>query len=86
MPEFKSIHDQWDEYRTAVYRGVEVSKVQHDETQQAFFAGALTILEMMASVGDMEMTDDEIRALLSSLHEEAIEFHREKIRKHTEQN
>lgn len=71
--ESESLADEWESYATHVMPAGAGAN-QRSETRRAFYAGAVSMMALMALALDDELSDDEQLAKLDSLHAEIKAF------------
>ena len=78
MAERKTIATLWDEYTSAVFRGMQPEAMQIYETRKAFYAGAFAFLQeqMVALDPGREPTESDLEWMTDILDElEAFHLH-----------
>lgn len=68
-PKVYTLEEEWENYRRQVIPNVTNDSVQYEETQKAFYAGALVVYGSAISLPDMDERDsldylDKLRASL----------------------
>lgn len=82
----QTVEQQWKEYSTRIWKGMkEISRAQHDETLQAFYAGAFSMLMNLKQIND-EMSDEEGIQILVNYTTELETFHRDFIKQRLNRN
>lgn len=80
-----TIEQEWRKYRKLVIPK-QASLTQKAETKQAFFAGAISILEIVYKLGDSDLTEDEACAKLDMLIKEGSDYAARRIAGQTRSN
>ncbi len=79
-PNTFTVETMWKMYRMLILP-VDVSKVQHDETKKAFYAGFLECFKVMSDyAGNLE--EDEACKLFDRLGKEGIDFYEKMVHEH----
>jgi hypothetical protein len=68
-----SIEDEWVNYASYIFQGMEVSREQYTETRKAFFAGFTAMMFQFKQINLAPM-DDVSRRHLDCLWSECVEF------------
>ena len=69
----RTIAGVWEEYRAKVIPP-NASEAQFKETEQAFYAGAYSVLEIMLTIGDDDVSMDDGVNKLESMKQECERF------------
>lgn len=77
-PEDIHIEKLWFVISKAMYKGQEVTQLQHDEMRKAFYIGFTECFKIMADLSD-RLSEDQAAAVLSRLSDEARAFHDKEI-------
>lgn len=83
----QTVKQQWAEYSTAIWRGMgRISNEQVNETRQAFYAGAYSMLMAVQRIGNDDVSESDGVNRLEEYKIELESFHRETIQNHTRRN
>lgn len=76
MKEHRTINSEWASLVKAMFGDGQISQVQHDEMQKAFYAGAATVINIMIGVSDDDVSVEAIAEIFEGLRQECLEFSR----------
>lgn len=84
MSKPETIRHQWTDYSTRIWRGMNhISEAQRNETKQAFYAGAYSLLMAIAGLGEDDVSEDAGAAVLEAYKQELEAFHISNINRRT---
>lgn len=76
----KTIQEEWDEYKTAVYKTTKLSEVHEAECKRAFLAGATVVLSQFIGIGqDPNISEDQGVEIIKTLANDVIDHVRRLI-------
>lgn len=81
-----TLTEEFAEYVNRCYAGVAISDVQYAETKQTFMAGALVALQAGVRACEDDISEAEAMTWLSSLMDECITYHHDRIQERTREN
>ena len=84
MPD--TIEIQWQRFAAAVFKGLNPSKTQFEETRKAFYAGVWALSCTMQALTNPAISEDDALAYMSSIQAECEEFFRDNLRKYLRSN
>lgn len=82
----KSIEEEWKGFSSMIFKKLDPSQVQIDETKQAFFAGAWAILCALNEVGEPHISEDQGVAYFEERQAEGKAFYQDLIKRYAERN
>lgn len=82
----KSLAEEWLILRAYVFGTEPVERVQLEEMQKAFFAGANVVCQMMLEIGEASVPDDVGVAHMESIVKECRRFKDELLRQYAGKN
>lgn len=74
MKEHRTINSEWESLVKAFFNDAPIPKVQHDEMQKAFYAGAATVINIMISFSDDRISEAVGAEIFEGMRQECIEF------------
>jgi hypothetical protein len=84
MSKPETVEQQWNDYSSRIFRGLSISEVQRNETKQAFYAGAYSILMTLRDVlGDDAISEDAGVQILENYKQELEKFHTSNLNRRT---
>lgn len=83
-----SIQVEWERFWAMVSKGMKPapSQNQHDEMRKAFFAGAWTIRQATAEIGEPHISEAKAHAWLTAVEQECLKFKADLMREYAELN
>ena len=86
MSKLKSIAEQWQSYYDAMLKPLNASKVQVNETRQAFYAGAWAMFVGAEAIGDEDISEAQGVKYLEDCKRECESFKDELMARYVEGN
>jgi hypothetical protein len=86
LTKLKSIAQQWQSYYESILKPLNASKVQIDETRQAFYAGAWAMYAGVEAIGNVDISEERGHAYLEACKRECQDFKNELMAKYVEKN
>lgn len=75
----KTIQEEWDEYKTAVYKTTKLSEVHEAECKRAFLAGLTVILTRLIEIGNSNISEDQGMEMMETTMNDVVDHARRLI-------
>lgn len=70
----KTIEEEWNEFRKAIFGGVKLSEEQHTQLRKAFIAGAFTMYTALRKMAALNASQEDIIAQSKAYEAEFLTF------------